>query len=95
MIFLQREHAIARREVEAIAVELLAVLQPVRERLLCHPGVKNLALEIVDGLLLGFVWSAHGGRRDQAQRESADAGGEIEMRNEASGGRHGSTIATG
>src|SRR6202162_2851693 len=52
VILLQIEDAIARLEIKMLAVELVAEFQPAGESLLRHARIENLALEVVDGLIL-------------------------------------------
>jgi hypothetical protein len=56
VIFLQIEDAIARLEIKMLAVELAAEFQPAGKGLLRHARIENLALEIVDGLILRAGW---------------------------------------
>src|SRR6202035_4387227 len=75
-ILLQIEDAIARLEIKMLAVELVAEFQSAGEGLLRHARIENLALEVVDGLIL----RAHRGRsskasEDQASRHQASSHG--------------------
>src|SRR5208282_3021240 len=53
-ILLQIEDAIAQLIIEALTVQLAAVFQAVRKRLLGHARVENLAFELVDGGILSM-----------------------------------------
>src|ERR1700733_6984800 len=65
MILLEIENALARREIEICAVQLIAKFQAGGEGLFGHAGIENLALELVDALNL----RVQGSRGEQRQRD--------------------------
>ena len=65
----QIEDAISRLEIKMFAVELIAEFQSAGEGLLRHARIENLALEVVNRLIL----CAHRAQRNKASRHRAIA----------------------
>jgi hypothetical protein len=65
MVVFESDDAIATQEVEVVAVELGAEFQSGGESVLDHAGIENLALEVVDGLIL----RTRKGQRHQASKD--------------------------
>ena len=55
MKVVELKNAIARLQIETLAVHLAAMFQPAGEGLLHRFSFENLALEIVDGIILGVT----------------------------------------
>jgi hypothetical protein len=57
MKVIELKNAIARLQIKILAIKLAAMFQPIDEGLLHHFSFENLALEVVDGIILGMTES--------------------------------------